>query len=459
MLHTPIRLLVLAAAIVASLVVSAVAPRTSNVARAATVTCDYSFIVRQPLFELVAPEESGTDVSLATPLGIESDGNFSIIKQVELVPDTGNPILLKPSFKPYTPHSTLHKYQNFASSDNVIETMPLPRLKPSTTYDVVFSVSTQTAPSGCPKTLTEHIARFTTESATSLDAIALSHEPVTPPSGNTLTGPQIFDNALHVLRSLDYPPVISFITTARSAVGGKPFIEEFRSSLRTTDDVVITHSVPITTTNQPENPWGWRINIPILGSLFPSQRKGNYSQPFGVPEISPVYAFGLVPRKPVSFPGMPQDNTDTQDADVKSLGRILTIARDYEATLLGIEPYHDRYVYHLKLTPIERPDYYRLRDVWVDTQAFIIWKLRSQGIFDEGPATTVPWDAEYTIVDGHWFMSTEYTDSTIKTGGFLANTPPVNYDGVAYTFSDFEYPEDSLDLDFFTEVKTDAMEY
>jgi hypothetical protein len=95
----------------------------------------------------------------------------------------------------------------------------------------------------------------------------------------------------------------------------------------------------------------------------------------------------------------------------------------------------------------------------VDTQAFIIWKVRSQGIFDEGPATTVPWDAEYTVVDGHWFMATEYTDSTIRTGGFLANTPPVNYDGVSFTFSDFEYPEDTLDLDFFSEVKTDAMEY
>jgi hypothetical protein len=452
------RLLVLVAAVIASLAVNGIVG-SSNAARAAATACDYSFIVRQPLFDLVAPQESGTDVSLATPLGVESDGNFSIIKQVELIPDTGNPIVLNPLFKPYTPRTTLHKNQNFAPSNEDIETMPLPRLKPSTTYDVVFSVSTQAAPSGCPKTLTEHIARFTTESATSLDAIALSHEPATPPTGGRLTGPEIFDNALHVLRSLDYPPVVSFIITSRSTIGGKSFVEEFRSSLRTSDGVVITHSVPISTTNQPENPWGWRVNIPIIGSLFPNQRKGNFSEPFGVPEISPNYAFGLLPRNPVSFPGMPQDNTNTQDADVKSLGRVLTIARDYEATLLGVEPYHDRFVYHLKLTPIERPDFYRLRDVWVDTQAFIIWKMRSQGIFDEGPATTVPWDAEYTVVDGHWFMATEYTNSTIRTGGFLANTAPVNYDGVAFTFSDFEYPEDALDLDFFSEVKTDAMEY
>jgi hypothetical protein len=425
--------------------------------RAAGLTCDYSFIVHQPIFNLVAPQQSSTDVSLATPLGIESEGNFGTIRQVQLVPDNGKTIELSPNFKPYTPASTLHRNQNFASSSSAIQTMSIPRLRASTTYDVVLLVSTEASPPGCPKTMTEHIARFTTESPTSLDAIALSHEPAVPPSGGALSGPQIFDNALHVLRTFDYPPVVSFIVTARSAVSGKPFVEEFRSSLRSSDDVVITHSIPIYTTNQPENPWGWRVTIPILSSLFPSQRKGNFSQPFGVPEISPAYAFGLDARKPVTFPGM--RDTDTEDESVRSLGRVLTIARDYDATLIDVEPYRNRYVYHLKLTPIDRPDYYRLREAWVDTQAFVIWKLRSSGIFDDGPATTVPWDAEYTVVDGHWFMSSEYTSSTIRTGGFLQNTPAVNYDGVSYTFSDFEYPVDTMDLDFFSEVKTQAMQY
>jgi hypothetical protein len=426
-------------------------------ADAETVTCDYSFIVHQPIFNLVAPQESSADVSLATPLGVESDGNFGIVRQVELVPDTGKPLLLAPKFAPYTPPSQLYRNRNFASSSSVIETMAIPRLRPSTTYDVVLSVSTQAAPAGCPKTLTEHIARFTTESPTSLDAIALSHEPASPPRG-VPTGPQIFDNALHVLRTFEYPPAVSFIVTTRSTIGGKAFVEEYRSSLRTSDGIVITHSIPIYTTNLPENPWGWRVNIPILSSLFPSQRKGNFSQPFGVPEISPAYAFGLEAPKPVAFPGMRQSESNEDDS-IKTLGRVLTIARDYDATLIDVEPYHDRYVYHLKLTPIDRPDQYRLREAWVDTQAFVIWKLRSAGIFDDGPATTVPWDAEYTVVDGHWFMSTEYTTSTIRTGGFLQNSPPVNYDGVSFTFSDFEYPVDTLDLDFFSEVKTQAMQY
>lgn len=426
-------------------------------ASAAAPTCDYSFLVRQPIFRLVAPEESGTDVSLVTPLGIATDGdNLGIIKSVDLMPEKGDALLLPSLFKPLAPSGRSHRSQRFASPSTIVATMPLPQLRPSTTYDVVFTVRTQDAPPGCPRALTEHIARFTTESETSLDAIALAHAAAQPPLNGKMSASDIFANALHTLRTFEYPDVISFLVTARSTIDGKPFIESFRSSLRTNDGVVTTHSVPVATTNKPENPWGWRVNIPILGALFPNQRKGNYSQPFGVPEISPAYAFGLLPRTPAVFPGV---RTPEPEIDVKTLGRIQSVARDYDATLLGVEQYHSRWVYHLKLTPLARPDFYRVREVWVDTQAFVIWKLRSSGIFESGPATTVPWDVEYTIADGHWLMASEYTDSTIRTGGFLANTPTVNYDGVAYTFSDFDYPTDVLDVDFFSETKTQAIQY
>jgi len=450
----PYRILI---AVAAGLVwlVAALAPALSD---QAAPTCDYEFLINQPIFKLVAPEESGTDVSLVTPIGVATDGdNFGIIRELQLVPEQGQTVVLPAKFKPLPPAGGSHRSQHFASPSTVVATMTVPELKPSTTYDVVFIVKAVAAPSGCPKVLTEHIARFTTESETSLDAIALAHEASQAPSTNgKLSGPEIFENSLRTLRTFEYPDVISFLVTSRSMVNGKPFVESFRSTLRSSDGIVTTHTVPVATTNQPENPWGWRINVPIIGSLFPNQRKGNSSQPFGVPEISPAYTFGLLPRKPAAFPGM---RTPEPDIDVKSLGRILTVARDYDATLIGVEPYHSRWVYHLKLVPLDRPDFYRVREVWVDTQAFIIWKLRSAGIFDDGPATTVPWDAEYTIVDGHWFMASESTASTIRTGGFLANTPPVNYDGVRYTLSDFTYPEDTLDVDFFSEAKTQAMQF
>ena len=152
--------------VAASLVLGVAALNPTGLHRAAAQSspaCDYSFLVGQPIFKLVAPEESGTDVSLVTPLGIATEGSdFNIIKNVELVPEAG-PILTLPSkFKPLPPSNASHRSQNFENPAEVVATMQIPQLKPSTTYDVVFTVKTLHAPAGCPKSLTEHIARFTT---------------------------------------------------------------------------------------------------------------------------------------------------------------------------------------------------------------------------------------------------------------------------------------------------------
>lgn len=438
-------------AIAALIILSALGAQPAR----ATTACDYSFILRQPTFALVAPEASTSSASLATPLGLATDAaDFKGIRSVQLVPDVGQALLLTPKLKSVPmEHSTRAGLSG--NPVHSVATMPIPQLRPSTTYDVILTVRTIAAPPHCPSTLTERIARFTTESATSLDAIALAHASSAPASGGHLSGPEIFENALHELSTLDYPPVVSFLVTVRSTVEGKLFFESFRSSLRSGDNIVTTHSIPLATTNQPENPWGFNIKIPLLGSLFSNQRKGNHSEPFGVPEMSPAYTFGLLPPKPVQFPGRQRFQ---YDPDVKSLGRVLTIARNYDATLLGVEQYRSRFVYHLKLTPIDNPETFRLRELWVDTQAFVIWKLRTAGIFPEGPATTIPWEVNYTVVDGHWFIAQESTTSSVRTGGFLANTPEVRYDGITYTFSDFTYPVDS-DFDFFSEVKTQAIQY
>jgi hypothetical protein len=411
-------------------------------ARGATL-CDYSYLLRQPTFELVAPEASSVDAPLLTPLGISADNdNFGIVKQVQLIPDKGKPVALPPKFKP---------------ASKKIVTMPLPELSPSTTYDVVLTVQTIDTPPNCPRVLTEHVARFTTESATSLDAIALQRAKAEPPTGKP-TGPDIFENALKELRTLEYPSYVSFMVTTRANVQGKAFVESFRSLVRSSDDYVTTHKVPIATTNKPESPWGWNINIPILSQLFPLHKNnGNHDEPFGVPQMSPQYTFGLRPSAPAHFSRVRPEPTAT--SDIKTLGHIRTVGRDYDATLLDTEPYFNRFVYHLKLTPLGDPRVYRLREAWVDTQAYIIWKLRVDGIFDTGPSSKVPWDVYYTLFQGHWFIALETTTETVRTGGFLEGTPETVWNGISYRFSDFSFPDNVMDFELFSELKTDAVQY
>jgi len=343
------------------------------------------------------------------------------------------------------------------SGGAAVATMALPELNPSTTYQVVLTVRTVTSPSSCPRALTERIARFTTESATSLDALALQRAKAAVSTPGKLNGPQIFENALQELHALAYPPYVSFLVTTHSSVGGRPFVESFRSLVRTGDDLVVTHPIPVSSTNKPESPYGFNINIPILSQLFRRHSPDRHDEPFGVPEISPLYAFGLRPPAPLPQPGA---RAAAKDADVPTLARIRTVARNYDATLIGVERDRNRAVYHLKLQPLGDPGQYRIREAWVDTNTFIIWRLRTAGIFPSGPASTIPWDIEYTAVDGHWLIARESTASSVRTGGgFLADTAEAHYDGISYAFSDFTYPRDLFDFDFFSEVKTDAVQY
>jgi len=438
----------------AALIFAVLAVHVAGSQAAVLTSCDYSFIVRQPLFTLVAPEESSVDAPLQTTLGVTVDGgDFSTIRQVRLVPDVGKPMELPASFKVVrAPPNPVSRQQG-----PPVASMDLPELVPSTTYDVVLMVRTVGAGNPCPKVLSERIARFTTESATSLDAIALRHAKAEAPTPGKLSGPDIFENALKELRTLDYPPYISFLVTTRGTVDGKRFEESFRSSVRTSDDYVTTHAVPVATTNKPINPYGWNINIPLLSQLFPPRRTDNVDEPFGVPEISPLFTFGLRPTAPAHF-GRP-NVTASPDASIKTIGHIRTVGRDYDATLLDTEPFFDRYVYHLKLQPIGDPRVYRLREAWVDTQAFIIWRLRVDGIFDSVSASKIPWDIYYTVVGGHWVIGSERAVTSVKTGGFLAGTAEREWQGLGYKFSDFTFPDDDLDLEFATQLKTDAIQY
>jgi len=366
-----------------------------------------------------------------------------MIRAVRLVPDSGR---------------TLNIPAKFTAVSKTIATMALPDLSPSTTYEVELTVRVVDPPSGCPRTLTERIARFTTESDTSLDAIALRRAKSVAPAAGRLSGPDVFENALKELRSMDYPPFISFLVTMRSTVNGKAFVESFRSSVRSSDDMVNTHTVPVASTNKPESPYGWNINIPILSQLFRQHKADNHDEPFGVPQISPLYAFGLRPPAPAKFTHSTRP-VASPTGDIKTLGHIRTVGRDYDAQIVGTEPYFNRYVYHLRLTPLGDPRVYRLRDLWVDTQAFVIWKLRVDGIFDTGAASTVPWDVYFTIVEGHWLMALETTSSTVHSGGFWSGTPDTIYNGVSYRFSDFTFPDSAWDFEFFNELKTDAIQY
>lgn len=264
---------------------------------------------------------------------------------------------------------------------------------------------------------------------------------------------QVIDTAVAQLRGLTYPRYISFTIEARSTIGGRRYDEGYTAVVDTQTDAVVTQAQPIWTTNKPVSPYGF--NISFFG-LIP--KAGNEIEPpFGTPRISPLFAFGL--RRPAAILNQ-EDLSGDQNApdDTKVLGRITTIGRDYSAALVGIETYAGHKAYHLKLTPLLDPGVYRVRDLWVDTQSYVIWGLTSAGIFDSDSASKAPWNVTYDVRNGNWFMVDERTASNLLTGGGAFGVGGKTFSGFEYVLSGFDYPKREWDFDFFDRGPSEAIQ-
>jgi hypothetical protein len=263
-------------------------------------------------------------------------------------------------------------------------------------------------------------------------ALAVATASPPPPYQASLPDPyDVYDRATAFVRSQNYPRYVDFVTTARARVkGGRWLVEQFQSSLYAPNDIVGTASRPISSTNREENPYGF--------SFFPGwgRPRGNIDEPFGVPYISPAYEFGLVHEQLI------RETAPTAPPSMeKSLGSVLTVGRDYEVTLSGIEQFHGHTVYSVEMRPLGNPRIFRLRELLVDTKSSVIWGLTTAGIFETGPATDQTWYVVFQMIDGRWYISYERTYDRFRSGGTLG-IGGFRYEYVSYSFTDFSYPKD-----------------
>jgi hypothetical protein len=253
-----------------------------------------------------------------------------------------------------------------------------------------------------------------------------------------LSAAQVYDRALGFARSQRYPPYVSFIVTVHAQLKDRWLVEQFQSVCRTRDDRVITDAKPLSTTNQGDNPYGF--NVKVRGLALHNSK--DIDEPLGLPEISPIFAFGLVHLHPS-----------------------ISAAREYDAELVGVETFRDRAVYHLSLPPRSDPAHNRLRELWIDATTFAVLRLTSAGAFASGPATAVTWDVSYSMNHGRWVIDNEATSTPMLLGGYapaLNSYVPlpgaVKYYSVSYSFSNFTFPTQVSDLLFFEFKKSQAVQ-
>lgn len=261
-----------------------------------------------------------------------------------------------------------------------------------------------------------------------------------PPATKGLSASTIFAKARLEMYLRSYPRYVAYVVDIQANTNyGKRFHEGFRELLRTHDGALAVHSVPIYTSNAPPNPYGF--------SFFGINPEGNprdhIDPPFGVPLMSAIYDFDLA-RGPT-----PKHYGGDVPAEEQPpiIGRIAVSAADYDVTLLGEDSIDGNPVYHLSLTPRDDPERNRVRELWVDERSYDVRKLVTDGIFDEGPATTVPWTVTFIDLHGWWFIRTESTTATTQ-GPRHFIFGGTSYEGVNYTFGRYEYPGLISDYEF-----------
>lgn len=256
------------------------------------------------------------------------------------------------------------------------------------------------------------------------------------PAEHVLGGNDIFDRALAFVRAQSYPAYVSFVVTVDTQAKGRWLVEQFDSVCRTRDDRVDTTAKPLSTTNLADNPY--RFTLKVKGLAV--HDSPNIDEPFGLPQISPLYDFGLSRLVPAT-----------------------SASRAYDVSLLGAESLHGRRAYLLELTPLLDPKTYRLRELWVDAKTFAVLKLTSAGAFRTGQATTVAWTVTYTLNHGRWLIESESTSASMVLGGYapavdsyVALPGATRYDGVSYTFTGFQFLKNVSDLLFVESRSSEA---
>ena len=140
---------------------------------------------------------------------------------------------------------------------------------------------------------------------------------------------------------------------------------------------------------------------------------GGHEQHFGYPfPFAPDINFLLNQTPPPTLPppvlAVPSPSATGKTPPPLMGIQNVTASRYYNVTLAGVEDYQGHSVYHLSLLPlpsVTEKDH-PLKDLWVDTKSFQVWKAHADATGSMGPLTgEIGGVAEFEPVNGYWLLS------------------------------------------------------
>jgi hypothetical protein len=228
-------------------------------------------------------------------------------------------------------------------------------------------------------------------------------------------GESLFLHAKEAWRSRTEAPFVSYGVRTRYEDGGRIMDTWYQVSYRASDGALAVDRIHL-----PGDEARLRgAAFSIFGvTLFDTNPDAQVATALREPAIEPAFTFGLMPRAyrspVVPVPGDP--TPAPVPGELREIGRVIAINREYRVTLVGLD--HLRYgeAYHLALVPVREPRENRLRDIWIATGTFVMLQERVAGILDTKPYDAATWTITYVPLAGRMYLQQIRADDALRFG-------------------------------------------
>jgi hypothetical protein len=167
------------------------------------------------------------------------------------------------------------------------------------------------------------------------------------------------------------------------------------------------------TANPGPPPTGINIAIPFLSGLTRHEPK----DPVGHVAFAIDQSYGIASTAMRITTATSASGFNKTSTTLALIGRTGVVARIYDIRLAETRVDAQGTAYHLLLTPRQKPEVNRLRELWIDGATWLPQSAIVAGIGNHAPLTQVDWRVEFHQIQGATYIARETALADLDFGG------------------------------------------